>query len=179
MPWAVFELTIPATNRQRPTHGHCDRRLSSFNFGKYRNPTNPTDCCCHLHDCGLQMEETASAYEELLRICWISNRGSSEGVSTAACRCEGSNKSLAMAWDLTDCLAETVHKMFSNGMSEIEENLKGREHCGRPKCRSEDNIKINLSEIGRESLDCIQMTQDRVQSRAVVNIPTVMNLRVP
>jgi hypothetical protein len=42
--------------------------------------------------------------------------------------------------------------------------------------RWEDNIKMDLREIGLEGVDWIQLTQDNDQWRAVVN--TVMNLRV-
>jgi hypothetical protein len=38
---------------------------------------------------------------------------------------------------------------------------------------------MDLNEIGRDSLDWIQMAHDMVQSWAVVNIPTLMDLRVP
>jgi hypothetical protein len=47
---------------------------------------------------------------------------------------------------------------------------------GRPRRRWEDNIKMNLSDIGIEGENWIQLAQDRVQWRACVN--TVMNLRV-
>jgi hypothetical protein len=48
---------------------------------------------------------------------------------------------------------------------------------GRPRRRWEDNIKIDLTEIGIDGVNWIQLAQDRVQWRAFVN--TVMNLRVP
>jgi hypothetical protein len=48
---------------------------------------------------------------------------------------------------------------------------------GRPGRRWEDNIRMNLREIGWEVVDWIHVVQDRDQWRAVVN--TVMNLRVP
>jgi hypothetical protein len=48
---------------------------------------------------------------------------------------------------------------------------------GRPRCRWEDDIKLDLREIGIDGADWIQMAQDRVQWRAFLN--TVMNLRVP
>jgi hypothetical protein len=48
---------------------------------------------------------------------------------------------------------------------------------GRPRCRWEDNIKIDLREIGIEGANWIRLAQDRVQWRAFVNM--VMNLRVP
>jgi hypothetical protein len=47
----------------------------------------------------------------------------------------------------------------------------------RPRRRWEDNIKIDLREIGIDGVNWIQLAQDRVHWRALVN--TVMNLRVP
>jgi len=43
--------------------------------------------------------------------------------------------------------------------------------------RWEDNIKMDLREIGIDGANWIQLAQDRVQWRAFVN--TVMNLQVP
>jgi hypothetical protein len=40
-----------------------------------------------------------------------------------------------------------------------------------------DNIEIDLTEIGWDGMDWIDLAQDRDQWRALVN--TVMNLRVP
>jgi hypothetical protein len=48
---------------------------------------------------------------------------------------------------------------------------------GRPRRRWEDNIKMDLAEIGIDRTNWIRLTQDRVRWRAFVN--TVMNLRVP
>jgi hypothetical protein len=48
---------------------------------------------------------------------------------------------------------------------------------GRPKRRWEDNIKMDLREIGWNSMDWIDLAQDRDRRRALVN--TVMNLRIP
>jgi hypothetical protein len=42
---------------------------------------------------------------------------------------------------------------------------------------AEDNIKIDLREIGWGGIDWIDLAQDMYQRRALVN--TVMNLRVP
>jgi hypothetical protein len=47
---------------------------------------------------------------------------------------------------------------------------------GRPRSRWEDNIKLDLREIGIDGANWIQLAQDRIQWRAFVNI--VMNLRV-
>jgi hypothetical protein len=48
---------------------------------------------------------------------------------------------------------------------------------GRPKCRWEDNIKMDLREVGIDGANWIRLAQDKVQWWAFVN--TVMNLRVP
>jgi hypothetical protein len=53
---------------------------------------------------------------------------------------------------------------------------EGKRPLGRPRRRWEDNIKIDLREIGIDGANWIQLAQDRVQSWAFVN--TVMNLRV-
>jgi hypothetical protein len=54
---------------------------------------------------------------------------------------------------------------------------EGRRPLGRPRRRWEDNIKMDLREIGFEDVDWIHLAQDRDRRRAHVN--TVMNLRVP
>jgi hypothetical protein len=54
---------------------------------------------------------------------------------------------------------------------------EGKRPLGRPRRRWEDNIKMDLREIGINGANWIQLAQDRVQWRACVN--TVMNLRVP
>jgi hypothetical protein len=57
----------------------------------------------------------------------------------------------------------------------------GRPECkrplGRPRRRWEDNVKLDLREIGIDGADWIQLAQDRVQWRDSVN--TAMKLRVP
>jgi hypothetical protein len=54
---------------------------------------------------------------------------------------------------------------------------KGNRPLGRPKHRWEDNIKIDLQEVGCKVMDWIALAQDRDRWRALVN--AVMNLRVP
>jgi hypothetical protein len=54
---------------------------------------------------------------------------------------------------------------------------EGKRPLGRPSRRWEDNIKMDLGEIGINGANWIRLAQDRVQWRAFVN--TVMNLRVP
>ena len=48
---------------------------------------------------------------------------------------------------------------------------------GRPRRRWEDNIKMDLQEVGCRVMDWIEMAQDRDRWRALVNV--VMKIRVP
>jgi hypothetical protein len=54
---------------------------------------------------------------------------------------------------------------------------EGKRPLERPRRRWEDNIKLELTEIGIDGANWIRLAQDRVQWRASVN--TVMNFRVP
>jgi hypothetical protein len=54
---------------------------------------------------------------------------------------------------------------------------EGKRPLGRPRRRWEDNIKLDLREIGIDGTNRIQLAQNRIQWRVFVN--TVMNLRVP
>ena len=54
---------------------------------------------------------------------------------------------------------------------------EGKRPLGRPKGRWEENIKIDLQEVGCGGMDWIELAQDRDSWRAVVT--TVMNLQVP
>jgi hypothetical protein len=54
---------------------------------------------------------------------------------------------------------------------------EGKRPLGRPRRRWEDNIELELREIGIHGANWIQLAQDRVQWWAFVN--TVMNRRVP
>jgi hypothetical protein len=54
---------------------------------------------------------------------------------------------------------------------------EGKRPLGRRGRRWEDNIKINLREIGWSGIDWIDLAQDRDQWRDLVY--TVMNLQVP
>ena len=46
---------------------------------------------------------------------------------------------------------------------------------GRPRRRWEDNINLNLQEVGYGGMDWIELAQDRDRRRALVN--EVMNIR--
>jgi hypothetical protein len=54
---------------------------------------------------------------------------------------------------------------------------EGRRPLGRPRSRWEDNIKMDLREVGCRGADWVDLAQDRDRWRALVY--TVMNLRVP
>jgi hypothetical protein len=54
---------------------------------------------------------------------------------------------------------------------------EGKRPLGRPRRRWEDNIKLDLRDIGIDGANWIRLAQGRVQKRAFVN--TIMKLRVP
>jgi hypothetical protein len=54
---------------------------------------------------------------------------------------------------------------------------EGKRPLGRPRRKWEDNIKLDLQEVGCGGMDWIKLAQDRDRWRALVNV--VMNLRVP
>ena len=63
-----------------------------------------------------------------------------------------------------------VHRVLV-GKHEVKRPL------GRPRRRWEDNIKIDLQEVGEGCGDWMELAQDRDSWRALVS--TVMNFRVP
>ena len=54
---------------------------------------------------------------------------------------------------------------------------EGKRPLGTPRRRWEDNIKMDVQEVGCGGMDWIELAQDRERWRALVN--AVMNLRVP
>ena len=56
-------------------------------------------------------------------------------------------------------------------------NLRERDHLEDPRCRSEDNIKTDLRNVGCEGMDWMEFAQDRDRWRALANALT--NLWVP
>jgi len=55
--------------------------------------------------------------------------------------------------------------------------LGGKRPLGRPMHRWEDNIKMDLQEVGCGSMDCIELADGRDRWRALVK--AVMNFWVP
>jgi hypothetical protein len=83
-----------------------------------------------------------------------------------------SNSSLFVRWE------ENVARMGEKrGVYRILVGRpEGRRPLGRPRRRWEDNIKMDLQDVGWV-MDWIELAQNRDRWRAVVN--AVMNLRVP
>ena len=54
---------------------------------------------------------------------------------------------------------------------------EGKRPLGIPRRRWEDNIKMDLQEVGCGGMDWIELAQDRDRWWVLVNV--VMNLRVP
>ena len=81
------------------------------------------------------------------------------------------NKSTRMRW------AEHVAGMGRGACRVLMGKPEGKIPLRRPKRRWEDNIKMDLQEVGCEGMDWIDLAQDRDRWWAVVS--AVMNLRVP
>jgi hypothetical protein len=71
----------------------------------------------------------------------------------------------------------SAHGEKRNAYRALVGKPEGKKPPVRPRSRWEDNIRIDLREIGLGGIDWIDLAQDRDQWRALVN--TVMNLRVP
>jgi hypothetical protein len=54
---------------------------------------------------------------------------------------------------------------------------EGKRSLGIPRCRWEDNIKIDIPKVRCRGMDWIEVAQDRDCWRTLVN--AVMNIRVP
>jgi hypothetical protein len=59
----------------------------------------------------------------------------------------------------------------------LVEEREGKRPLGRPRLRWEDNIKMDLQEVGCGGIDWIELAQERDSWLALVT--AVMNLRVP
>jgi hypothetical protein len=59
----------------------------------------------------------------------------------------------------------------------LVEKPEGKRPLGRSRRRRDDNIKMDLRDVGCEYMDWIELAQDRDRWRALVT--AVMNLRFP
>ena len=72
------------------------------------------------------------------------------------------------------------HELYITHAQKIYNNNNNNNNnrtLGRPRRRWEDNIKLDLQEVGCGGMDWIQLAQDRDRWRAFVS--AVMNLRAP
>jgi hypothetical protein len=72
------------------------------------------------------------------------------------------------------CRAYEGEEMSLQGFGE---KLEGKRPLGRHRRKWEDYIKMDIQEVGCESMDWMELAQDRNRCRALVN--AVMNLRGP
>ena len=68
-------------------------------------------------------------------------------------------------------------EQFRNAYRVLVRKPESNRLLGRPRCRWEDNIKMDLREVGCDRRDWIALPEDRDQWRAYVR--AVMNRRVP
>ena len=68
-------------------------------------------------------------------------------------------------------------EQFRNAYRVLVGKPEGKRLLGRPRRRWEDNIKMDLREVGCDPRNRIAIAEDRDQWRAYVR--AVMNLRVP
>ena len=86
-------------------------------------------------------------------------------------------KSRRMKWAGMRWSGHVAHIVEERGVHRVlVGKLEGKRPLGRPRRRWEDNIEMDLREVGGGG-DCMELAQDRNRWRALVN--TVMNFRVP
>jgi len=69
-----------------------------------------------------------------------------------------------------------MHVEMTNAYNILVGKPEGKRPFGRPRCRWEDNVRMDIRKTGSEVMDWIHLTQDMNQWQALMK--TVMNLRV-
>jgi hypothetical protein len=64
-----------------------------------------------------------------------------------------------------------------NASKILVEKPEGKRSLGRPSCRWEEKIKIDLQDIGYADVNWIHLVRDRVQRQACMNL--IMIIRIP
>ena len=75
------------------------------------------------------------------------------------------------------CIYVFVVRMMEGVHRVLVGKPEGKRPLGRPRRRWEDNIKMDLQEVGADCEDWMELAQDRDRWRALVS--TVMNILVP
>jgi hypothetical protein len=68
------------------------------------------------------------------------------------------------------------HRKGKNFYKVLVGKLEGKRPLGRPRCRWENGIRMDLMEIGWEDGEWVHLAQDRGQWQAFMNV--LMSLRV-
>jgi hypothetical protein len=69
-----------------------------------------------------------------------------------------------------------AHECNENAYTFLVRTPEGQRPLGRYRSKREDNIKVDLKELGCEGVDCIQLAQNRILWR--VPVCRVMGLQV-
>jgi hypothetical protein len=69
-----------------------------------------------------------------------------------------------------------THRNKTNEYRVLFRNPEGKRPLGRPRRKWEDNVGTDLEDMGWDSMDWIDLAEDRDQWHAIVN--TVMNIRL-
>ncbi|KAJ4442562.1 hypothetical protein ANN_04149 [Periplaneta americana] len=160
--------------------GTCDRR-GPFKHPSGANPLPTSVCFVPSTSSGLTPEAFGSregtAVNAAMPFSKPQNKENGESYTTESCTLSPdiirNIKSRRLRW------ARYVARMEEsrNAYRVLVGRPEGKRPLGRPRRRWEDNIKMNLREVGYDGRDWINLAQDRDQWRPYVRAP--MNLWVP